>query len=117
VYKIIAQGIARGLDKAWLLKVFEFAPEPDLTILLDVPPRVALDRITSYREVSFYEAGLDVLKDADRDSSFLRFQDAVRRELLVLMRERRGIVIDGELPIAEQSRMILDRVEGALPSR
>ncbi len=114
VYKIIAQGIARGLDKEWLLRIFAFAPEPDITIMLDVPPEVALKRITGYREVSFYEAGLDVLKGADRKSSFLRFQGAVRRELLVLMKERGGTIIEGELPLDEQSRLILDHVEEAL---
>lgn len=114
VYKIIAQGIARGLDKEWLLRIFAFAPEPDITIMLDVPPEVALKRITGYREVSFYEAGLDVLKGADRESSFLRFQGAVRRELLVLMKERGGTIIEGELPLDEQSRLILDHVEEAL---
>jgi dTMP kinase len=114
VYKIIAQGIARGLDKEWLLKIFEFAPEPDITIMLDVPPEVALKRIIGYREVSFYEAGLDILKGADRGSSFLEFQSSVRRELLVLMKEQGGIIIEGELPLDEQSRLILDHVEEAL---
>ncbi len=114
VYKIIAQGIARGLDKEWLLRIFSFAPEPDITIMLDVPPEVALKRIMGYREVSFYEAGLDVLKGADRESSFLQFQSAVRRELLVLMKERGGKIIEGELPLDEQSRLILDHVEEAL---
>lgn len=117
VYKIIAQGIARGLGKEWLLKIFEFAPEPDITIMLDVTPEVALKRITGYREVSFYEAGLDVLKGTDRGSSFLQFQDAVRRELLVLMKERGGIIIEGELPLEEQSRLILGHVEEALAVR
>jgi dTMP kinase len=118
IYKIIAQGIARGLEKDWLSRMFAFAPRPDCTILLDVPPAVALERITGYREVSFYEAGLDVLKGAgDRASSFLRFQSVVRRELLALMKEERGHIIEGELPLEEQSRLILDYVEEALKAK
>ncbi|HUV37898.1 MAG TPA: dTMP kinase [Patescibacteria group bacterium] len=117
IYKIIAQGIARGLDKEWLSRMFEFAPRPDCTILLDVPPEVALGRITGYREVSFYEAGLDVLNGTDRESSFLRFQGTVRRELLALMKEEQGIVIRGELPLEEQGRLIMDHVEKVLKAQ
>lgn len=118
IYKIIAQGIARGLDKDWLSKMFAFAPGPDCTILLDVPPEIALERITGYREVSFYEAGLDVLKGAgDRESSFLQFQRIVRRELLILLKEERGYIVDGELPLEEQSRLILGYVEEALKAQ
>lgn len=118
IYKIIAQGIARGLDKEWLSKMFAFAPRPDCTILLDVLPEVALERITGYRDVSFYEAGLDVLKGADdRESSFLRFQGVVRKELLILMKEEQGHIIEGELPLEEQSRLIMDCVEEALKAQ
>lgn len=107
IYKIIAQGIARGLDKNWLENLFSFAPEPDLKIMLDVPARIALERITSYREISFYEAGLDVEKGPDKESSFLDFQGRVREELLKLMKEEEGVVIKGELTLPEQSQMIL----------
>lgn len=118
IYKIIAQGIARGLDKKWLSEMFAFAPRPDCTILLDVPPAVALERITGYREVSFYEAGLDIFTDSDdRASSFLKFQSDVRRELLTLMHEEDGHVIEGGLPIEEQSRLITGYVEEALKGR
>jgi dTMP kinase len=110
VYKVIAQGIARGLANEWLTRLFEFAPEPDLIIMLDVPPSVALKRITSSREVSFYEAGLDVLQDSDRESAYLEFQTSVRDELLKLMDKKGGTVIPGELPLEEQSRLILTSV-------
>ncbi len=111
IYKMIAQGIVRGLDKEWLMELFRFAPDPDLSIMLDVPAEVALRRITSYREVSFYEAGLDVLRGSDRQTSFLKFQRLVREELLKLIREKQGVVVDGGLPIEEQSRLIIEHVE------
>lgn len=114
IYKIVAQGVARGLDKPWLRNLFGFAPEPDVKIMLDVPPRVALERITSYREVSFYEAGLDVLEGSDKASCFLRFQGRVRGEMLTMMNEEGGAIIQGELPLPEQSRLILDCVDEKL---
>jgi len=117
IYKIIAQGIARGLDKRWLKTLFRFAPEPDLRILLDVPPQIALERIASYREISFYEAGLDVKRGSDKKSSFLDFQGKVREELLKLMKEEEGVVIEGQLPLPEQSRIILGYVEEKLKGK
>jgi dTMP kinase len=117
VYKVIAQGIARGLDKKWLKNLFNFAAPPDLKILLDVPPQVAVERITSYREISFYEAGLDVIKGLEPKAAFLDFQSRVREELLKLMKEEKGIIIEGELPIQEQSQLILGFVEKALENK
>ncbi len=117
IYKIIAQGIARGLNKQWLKTVFKFAPEPDLKILLDVPPQIALKRITNYREISFYEAGLDVKRGTDKESSFIDFQGKVREELRKLMREEGGVIIDGRLPLLEQSKLIFHYVEEKLKEK
>jgi dTMP kinase len=111
VYKVIAQGIVRGLEKNWLTDLFKFAPEPELKIMLDVLPEVALRRISSTREVSFYEAGLDVLPGLDRESAYLKFQSQVRIELLKLMEETDGVVISGELPHDEQNREIMKRIK------
>lgn len=117
IYKVIAQGIARGLEKAWLENLFSFAVQPDLVIMLDVKARVAMERITSYRDISFYEAGLDVKPSKDIKEAFVEFQTRVREELLALMRKCKGIVIDGEKPIEEQHRLILDHTERILRNR
>lgn len=111
IYKVIAQGIARGLDKTWLLDLFSFAPKPDLVIMLDVLPEVACDRITSSREISFYEAGLDVLDESDKATAFVRFQSDVRKEFLKLMDEMQGLTIDGNLPLTEQTRQLVGAVD------
>ncbi len=111
IYKVVAQGIARGLDKKWLASLFAFVLKPDVKIMLDVPVEVALNRIVKSREISFYEAGLDVLKRPDKPSSFLRFQNEVRQQFLELMREEHGYIVDGNLPLEQQSRLILSYVE------
>lgn len=111
IYKVIAQGIARGLDKEWLLRLFFFAPVPELVIMLDVPPDISLKRITSSREISFYEAGLDVLNATDKEAAYLEFQTRVRSEMLGLMKSVEGVVIDGMHSVEEQSQMILEQFE------
>jgi dTMP kinase len=55
----IAYGEAQGLDAAWLAEIQRFLPAADLTILLDIPPKVAVDRKSSNRDR--YERDLDLL--------------------------------------------------------
>jgi dTMP kinase len=55
----IAYGEAQGLDAAWLAEIQRFLPAADLTILLDIPPKVAVDRKAANRDR--YERDLDLL--------------------------------------------------------
>ena len=110
IYKVIAQGIARGLASDWLHSLFFFAPVPELVVMLDVPPEVSLKRITSTREISYYEAGLDVINATDKEAAYLEFQTQVRSELLKLMKRVNGVVIDGMQSVEEQNRLILEQV-------
>jgi dTMP kinase len=45
VYTGYAYMIARGLDPEWLRTVYRQLPPPDLTVFLDVPPDLAIERI------------------------------------------------------------------------
>lgn len=55
----VAYGEAQGLDGAWLRDIQRFLPPPDLTILLDIPPRVSEERKTADRDR--YERDLALL--------------------------------------------------------
>ena len=55
----VAYGEAHGLDGAWLLDIQKYLPQPDLTILLDIPPDVSARRKTSDRDK--YERDLPLL--------------------------------------------------------
>lgn len=46
----IAYGEAQGLDPAWLLDVQRHLPRPTLTIVLDIPPEVSLQRKHAARD-------------------------------------------------------------------
>ncbi|HHQ45028.1 MAG TPA: dTMP kinase [Candidatus Altiarchaeales archaeon] len=43
-YSTIAYQAAQGVSWSWLVKINEFAPKPDLTILLDIPLDAAVSR-------------------------------------------------------------------------
>lgn len=82
----IAYGEAFGLDGNWLADIQRYLPQPDLTILLDIPPEVSTRRKTEDRDK--YERDLALLArvresylrqaadgwlrlDADRDRDFV----------------------------------------------
>jgi dTMP kinase len=117
IYKIVAQGVARGLDKSWLDNLFAFAVAPDVKIFLDVDPIVAAERITAYREISFYEAGMDVMPGTDRKQNFITFQARVRENLLGIAGEIGALVLDASSsPEVQHGRIVahIEKSAGAL---
>ena len=79
----VAYGEAQGLDPKWLLEIQKYLPQPDVTILLDIPPEASARRKSANRDR--YERDLALLGrvresyvrqasgwtriDADRDRS------------------------------------------------
>lgn len=55
----VAYGEAQGLDPRWLIEMQRHLPQPDLTILLDIPPEVSARRKTEDRDR--YERDLALL--------------------------------------------------------
>jgi dTMP kinase len=56
----IAYGEAQGLDPEWLRAIQKYLPQPDLTCLLDIAPRVSAERKTAGRDK--YEQDLALLE-------------------------------------------------------
>ena len=46
----VAYGEALGLDAQWLIDIQRYLPQPDLTVLLDIPPDVSARRKTADRD-------------------------------------------------------------------
>jgi dTMP kinase len=55
----VAYGEAQGLDRQWLGDIQRYLPPADLTVLLDIPPEVAVQRKQADRDR--YERDLDLL--------------------------------------------------------
>jgi len=55
----VAYGEAQGLDPAWLVAIQRYLPQPDITILLDIPPDVSARRKRDGRDR--YEQDLALL--------------------------------------------------------
>jgi dTMP kinase len=93
----VAYGEAQGLDGAWLVEIQKYLPQPDVTILLDIPPEASARRKSADRDK--YEQDLALLGrvresylkqaaggwariDADRD------RDAVAADVLSAVANR-----------------------------
>lgn len=96
------QGYGRGLPLEEVRALSAFATgglEPDLYVLLDVPPDVAASR---------RDRAHDRMESAGED-----FHRRVREGFLALVDER-WLVVDGTLPVEEVEATVLSRVAGII---
>ncbi|MCK4717809.1 MAG: dTMP kinase [Thermoplasmata archaeon] len=115
IYKVISQGLARGLERRWLDIMFEFMPHPDMVFIFDTPPSEAYERITKKREPSYFEAGLDMRPDLDKKTGFLWFQQKVREHLLDMTKELDLHLLDGTQGIEAQHDAVLKQLSNCVP--
>lgn len=86
----VAYGEAHGLDTAWLTDVQRLLPRPDLTVLIDITPDVAVGRKTANRDR--FERDLDLLSRVRQ--SYLRQASAGGWFVIDGTRERDAIAAD-----------------------
>jgi thymidylate kinase len=110
-HKHYATEAALGVDKAWLLDVCAFFPEPDITVLLDLGPERTVARNHQHRP---YESGCDF--DC-KDESFIAHQEKVRALLLDLAETRGYQVIDADRSVDEIFDSIVETISNNLSAR
>jgi dTMP kinase len=111
VYTAYARDAARGLNRAWLRRIYSFAVKPTLAFYFDVPPEEAIRRIAAGRSApKFYEAGLDVNAGADPFESFRFFNGVIRAEYAALVDEFGLIRLDATESLVLQQRRMRDLV-------
>jgi dTMP kinase len=103
------QGAGRTLDSdevAWLSSWATGGLKPDLTVLLDIDPRIGLDRVADRGE------GHDRL-----ESEAISFHDRVRFAYLALAEaeSNRYLVVDATLPVDRVGAAVAEKVDGLLP--
>jgi dTMP kinase len=98
----IAYGEAHGLDAAWLADVQRFLPPADLTILLDIEPRLAAERKAANRDK--YERDLALLA---------RVRDSYRRQA----QQPGWVLLDGARPRDAVAADVLTAFDARLARR
>lgn len=92
---------AAGCDPDRIISLHEFAPDPDLAIILEVDPEVSIKRITETRG--------DALNDFEQLESLKKVDSIFRKmDLPYIVR------IDGSLPEKEVHRQVLALVDKLL---
>jgi dTMP kinase len=98
----IAYGEAQGVNAAWLTEIQRFLPQPSLTILLDMPPDVSLNRKKADRDKFERDMPLlgrvreSYLRQAQQ-SDWIRLEgerdkDTVSAEVISAVRSRLGLL-------------------------
>jgi dTMP kinase len=119
VYTAYARDAVRGVNRAWLRKLYSFAPPPSLAFYFDVPLEEAVRRILAGRpRIKYYEAGMDLGLGADSYESFQRFQGLIRAEYERLVPEFGLIRLDATQTLVDQQQQMRELVrphlEGAM---
>jgi len=94
VYSSLAYQGAAGLDLKWIEEINRLAVPPDLAVYIDVPPEVVVKRIK--RKKSVMER--------------LRIQEKVREVYMQFVKQGRLMLINGNRPVEEVAKDILDAV-------
>lgn len=107
IYTALARDTVRGLPQTWVRSLYEFAPDPDLTIFLSLDPATSIHRLRSGRaQVKYYESGQDVSQLDDAWASFLWFQEKTRRVYQMLANNGEIRELDAALPLESQQPLM-----------
>jgi dTMP kinase len=116
IYTAFARDAVRGVDRAWVEKLYNFAVQPDITFYFNVPLEVSLNRILEGRpSLKYHEAGLDMGWSSDPYESFRIFQGKILDEYAAMKAKAGFTTIDATKEIhiqqAEVRRIISDTID------
>jgi dTMP kinase len=119
VYTAYVRDAVRGVNRAWLRRLYSFAVSPTLAFYFDVPLDEAMRRISIGRpELKYYEAGLDLGLTSDPYESFRRFQGLIRQEYECVVNEFGLLRMDATESLVHQQQrmrgMVRDHLEHAM---
>lgn len=115
VYTAFARDVVRGCDRAWVRRVYQFAPRPDRAFYFNVPIDVSVARILSGRaKLKDYEAGMDLNISKDPVESFRIFQGRILQEYQHIVSEYGLTEIDATASIGEQQHLVRELIDETL---
>ena len=101
VYSTLAYQGAAGLDLEWIECINHFALKPHLALLVDVPVDVVVKRLKRKKTVMETK----------------RNQEKVREVYLKMVQEKRLVLIDGDKPVRDVAKNVLDVVLDLLKAK
>jgi dTMP kinase len=110
IFSAIARARVRGIDSAWLRRLYGFAIAPHLVFYLKVDVRTLTGRALEAGGMGYWESGMDLKLGDDIWESFQAYQSKLLREYGALAEEFDFHVVDGRRSIDAVQKQLQRRV-------
>jgi dTMP kinase len=111
-FTAFARDGVRGVDPAWLRRLYGYAIQPDITLYFRLPLEVALARILHGRpRLKWFEAGMDLDLSHDIYESFTIFQGRIKDRYDAMVEEFGFTVVDATRNVHEQQERVRGIIE------
>ena len=99
IHSLMARAAVRGMDRAWLRKLYGFAVKPDLILYLKVSMHKLIPRVLAGGGFDYWESGMDYLRQDNMYESFVEYQTALLKEFDQMTPEFGFTVVDADRSI------------------
>lgn len=114
-YTLMARDLVRGADPEWVQKIYGVTLVPDLVFYLNVTPRRLIERRWQKASVmDYWESGMDMGLSRDWVSSFLIYQQRLRKVFLNLQKTYGFTIINGNKSVVSITNDIVAQIESLL---
>jgi dTMP kinase len=110
IFSALARARVRGIDSAWLRRLYGFAIVPHLVFYLKVDVRTLTRRALEAGGMGYWESGMDLKLGDDIWESFQAYQSKLLREYATLAAEFDFDVVDGRRSIDVVQKQLQRRV-------
>lgn len=115
VHSLVARGMLRGQDGAWLRSVYEFALRPTAVFNLDAKPANLAERcLHKFGRLDYWESGMDLGLSHDMYDSFLAYQKRLRAAFKELQNDLPYERINADRAIKTVAKDLRSRIEALL---
>ncbi len=114
-YTLMARDLVRGADPEWVQKIYGVTLVPDLVFYLNVTPRRLIERRWQKASaMDYWESGMDMGLSRDWVTSFMIYQQRLRKVFLNLQKTYGFTIINGNKSVASITNDIVAQIESLL---
>ena len=101
VYSLMARAIVRGMEPAWMARLYQFALTPDIVLYLNISTDKLVPRVLASGGFEYWESGMDYLRENTLYDSFVKHQNALLEQFERMTEEHDFTVIDATRSIRD----------------
>jgi dTMP kinase len=111
VYASFVRDTVRGNDSNWVMNLYDYAIEPDITFCFKTTADRSLEQLASFGEIDFYDAGMDIGLSPKKEKSFIMFQEKLIKAYEIFNKEYNFQVIEAVSPVRKQQQQIRELIK------